>query len=470
MLSRPLSDRAASRLVGACFAAGLALAVLLLARSLDAGDQLDLLARGWLLAARGTFVAYGNPLSTGGVEPGGITSLLVGLPLLVWRDHRAPTVLILLSHVAAFLLLDSTLRRVLAPHERLLFAVLYWLNPWRLHYSSFLWNPNYLFLPGAVHLWSCLGQRARPRFWLSFWHAAILVLAFQIHASFLLLVLPSLLLWWRGFFKAHWTGGALGALLAGLPLVPWLLALRTEPTLVTAAGKGFLGRGLLYVYPLLRGLLYWLRYSSLSVPDNLSELDFGPLLGGSDHGLGRGLSLALRLLLPLTVLPVLLANRRLLRRGLRQLRHWRRRRWFPAAAAAAAAASDRVWLHGYVTWCLMGAVVVFCLAPTTIMSWQVVLLFHAAVLPLVLWAGALWRTRRAPRVGRAVRVWSVAAAVLTLLVALASPQYRCGGREDGRFPLVSHSPMFEDLGLQRDCPWPLDRPGGWWPDVLPKGN
>ena len=52
-------------------------------RSQVGGDQLNLLARGWLLAARGQFIPYGNPLSTGGKAPGGITSLLVGLPLSV---------------------------------------------------------------------------------------------------------------------------------------------------------------------------------------------------------------------------------------------------------------------------------------------------------------------------------------------------------------------------------------------------
>jgi hypothetical protein len=28
--------------------------------------------------------------------------------------------------------------------------------------------------------------------------------------------------------------------------------------------------------------------------------------------------------------------------------------------------------------------------------------------------------------------------------------------------------MFEELGLERTCAWPLGVPGGWWPDVLPR--
>jgi hypothetical protein len=450
------SPAAAARLVLAVFVAGLLLSVLLLMRSQAAGDQLNLLARGWLLAARGQLISYGNPMSTGGKAPGGITTLLVGLPLFLWRDHRAPTVVILLCHVAAFLLLDRTLRRILAPHERVLFAVLYWLNPWRLYFSGFLWNPSYLFLFGAVHLWSCLGQRDRSSFRLSFLHALSLGLAFQIHASFLLLAVASALLWWRGYFRVHWPGAVLGAVLSALPLIPWYLEVQAHPAIVTGADKGFLGRGLLLVFPLLRGVSYWLRYSSLFVADKISAFDFSDLLG-SDRYLGPALTGAVRFVLPLTVLLPLLANRWMGRRN----RHRVRQR-LPASA------SGRVWLHGYVVWCFAAAVLVFCLSPTTLMYWQVVILFHAAVLPLVLWAGALWRSRRAAhRVAPALRAWAALSVVLGLAIAFGGPQYRCTGRHAMTFPLAHHSAMFQDLGIQASCPWPLDRPGGWWPDVLP---
>ena len=102
-------------MVWTLFAVGLAIALLMLARSQVGGDQLNLLARGWLLAAKGHWISYGNPMSTGGKAPGGITSLLVGLPLLLWRDHRAASALVLLFHVLAYWLLDGTLKRILSP-------------------------------------------------------------------------------------------------------------------------------------------------------------------------------------------------------------------------------------------------------------------------------------------------------------------------------------------------------------------
>lgn len=455
-LLTPLSDHRASRIVGLLFLIGLAVSVVLLIRSLPAGDQLNLLARGWLLSEQGEFISYGNPMSTGGKAPGGITTILVGLPLMVWRDHRAATVVILLFHVLAYWLLDRTLRRVLGPGERVLFAVLYWLNPWRLFFSSFLWNPNYLFLFGAVHLWACLGQRERPRFWMSFLLGASLVLAFQVHASFLLLAMATFLLWLRGYFRVQWPGAVAGSVLAALPLIPWLLDLRESPEIVTEADGGFLGRGLFG--PGLRGLLYWLRYNSLGLPEKVARFDFGPAFGVEDSWFGPALTVLTRTVLALTAIFPLLAGIWLWRRN----RHrWKRR--LPAGV------SDRVWLHGYIVWSFVASVIVFCLAPTTVMYWQVVSLFHVIILPLVLWTGALWRTDRRRLVTRVVAAYGAAGVLMALAMGFGSPQYRCGGRYDMRFPLSFDSPMFDDLGIRRDCPWPMNRPETWWPDVLPEG-
>lgn len=428
-----------------------------MARGQVAGDQLNLLARGYLLAEHGEWISYGNPMSTGGKAPGGITSLLVGLPLFLWRDHHAATLVVFLFHAAAYALLDRSLRSILTPFERVAFALFYWLNPWRLFFSGFLWNPNYLFFFAAVHLATCLGQRERGRFWLSLLLVASLGLSAQIHASTLLLLVATALFWFRGYLKVHWVGAAAGAVLAGLPLVPWYFDVAAHPEIVTEADKGFLGRGLVLVFPLLRGLLYWLRYASLAVSEKLVRFDFTDALGAEVDGwLAPAAMGVVKGLLPLTLLLPILANAWFLRRNRWRLRH------------SASEISSRNWLHGYILWTFAAAVVVFALSPTTVMMWQGVLLIHAAVLVVVLWLGALARSRRAGLVSRWLPAYAAASVAVTLAMAFGSPQYRCGGRWAMTFPLVSSSPMLEDLGIQRTCPWPLDQPNGWWPDVLPK--
>ena len=438
----------------AVFALGLGLSLLLALRSQVGGDQLNLLARGWLLVERGEWVPYGNPSSSGGAVPGGVTALLVGAPLAAWRSHRAAVLGVLLTQVAAFLLLDRWLREALGRRERRLFAVVYWLNPWRLVLSGFLWNPGYLLLVGAVHVWTMWRQRAGGRLGQSMLHALALGIGFQVHPSVVLLGAVSLLGLWSGHFRLSWAGAALGAALATLPLLPWALAIGADPAMMPTS-KGFLGRGLLLVFPLLRGILYWFRHASLDLSGTESRLDFAPALGEMGRPL-RALGSAVVQGLGLASLPLpVFANLRLWRRA-------RRRGW---RGMLRPGAPRRRWVASYVRICFAAALLVYALAPTTVMWWQGVALLHAAVLPLALWGGALARLR--PRaVAVAARAWGAGAVAIALLVAFAGPRHHCGG-DDIVIPLRHDHPMLHELGIHEACRVPV-QPGGWWPDVLPE--
>ena len=119
----------------------------------------------------------------------------------------------------------------------------------------------------------------------------------------------------------------------------------------------------------------------------------------------------------------------------------------------------------------MAAVVVFSLAPTTIMMWQALIILHAAVLPLVLWAGALGRSRRSGRVSKGLWIYAAAeicsprpspsaARSTAAAAATASDSFGLALRHD--------HPMLHELHIQPTCPWPVNEPEGWWPDVLPE--
>jgi hypothetical protein len=107
------------------------------------------------------------------------------------------------------------------------------------------------------------------------------------------------------------------------------------------------------------------------------------------------------------------------------------------------------------------------------MSWQGLILFHAAAIPPVLALGALerlpaWSRRVQCRVQRGVWVYAGLEIALGLALAFGSPLYRCGGRGEMRLALRYDSPMLHELGIQDACPMPLSQqPEGWWPDVLP---
>ena len=93
-------------------------------------------------------------------------------------------------------------------------------------------------------------------------------------------------------------------------------------------------------------------------------------------------------------------------------------------------------------------------------------IFHAAVLPLALWGGAVARRRSRP-VARLATGWAVAAVMVALFLAAGGRRHRCGGESSIVIPLVSDHPMLHDLRILDSCPFEI-RPDGWWPDVLPR--
>lgn len=454
MTAAPQSARVPGRVdwrLAALFVVGLLISLLMLTRSQVGGDQFNLLARGWLLAEHGVWIQYGNPTSAGGKEPGGLTSVVVGLPLLIWRDYRSPVVLILLFHVVAYALLDRVVRDVGGARLRLIFCAVYWLSPWRLYFSGHLLNPNYLVLFGAVHLWSAYRLRRPASFWMSCLHSSAIGFACQLHPSAIVLVVASALLLWRRRIVPNWPGLFCGVGLVALSLIPYALAAWREPGLLPGQ-QGFPGRGLLLVFPLIKGLGMWFRFASLALSQKITNLDFSPALGAwVAWTVELALTLARYVAAPLTLVAAALANRRLAiavrRRGGRM--------W----------ATPHAWLQGYVAYMFIAAAITYSLSPTTVMSWQCLPVLHAAVLPLALWAAALSRTRVAPLVIRVGVWWTALGLVFAVVSAFGSPVYRSAGRWLVAIPLAEH-PILRDLGLEAQSATALGVTNGWRSDVL----
>jgi hypothetical protein len=432
-------------------------------RSQVEGDTLNMLARGWRFAFAGEWLQYGMPTSAGGKSPGGLLSLLVGMPLLVWPDFRAPALVVWLLGVAGYLILDRIVVRVLGPSSRLAFAALYWLSPWRIYFTSFLWNPNYMFVFGALHLWAAYQLRHRRRFWPSLVFVLIVGMAIQLHTSAMVLAVMSMMLWWRGLVRLRWSGVVTGGIVTLASLLPWIIAVVQRPELFPG-GTGFPFRNLLLIQPALRGLMYLVRYPSLALPRQVYELDLVP--GGTGDDLASSMLVVVLVGMGwLTVLMPLWAYRRFFRRA-RPL--WRRREW-PGAA--------RLWLRGYLVWSLVGAALAFAASPTSVMFWQGFPAFHATTLVVVLMVGTLGRTRRGPVTRRLVVGWAVLSLLFAGVIGQSSPMFQRsapppvtsppGGNVDFAGRLAGDHPMFHDLGIMDRCGVIVVGEGGFWPDALP---
>ena len=401
------------------FGSGFALSIIMAMRSQIGGDQLMLLELGWRFVVNGEWLQYGMPTSAGGRSPGGLMELLLGIPLWFCRDYRSRALFTALLHACAFILLAYTLRSTLTRRGMWLLILLVWLNPWRMYFSAHIWNANLMFIAAVLHLASAQRMAAHKEAWNSCAQALLIALAMQVHTSAAVLAVLSLLLWWKGMIKVHWGGIACGVILGIASYVPWLLTIHNDPSL-TPGDKGFFLRGLIYVFPLVRGILYWIKMSSLFFTSRMEDLNFSGLANDSINTALVWFGLAVTYLAYLTILPSAWA-------------HWRfvRKLWPSVRRPVACPNNQRAWLRIYIALSMLAAVFCFAISPTTIMFWQVFISIPAATLVLIMAEENLLRTRFRLKAIRVISAWWVLSCVLLLLQAFGSEQYRCGGRNAG---------------------------------------
>ena len=416
------------------FVLGLSIGLLMVANSQLTGDQAQLLNLGWQLAHNHIWLPHGMITSAGGFSPGGFAGVLVAAPLYLWNDYRAPALFILMCHAGAFLLLIRTLKPALTELGRYLLLVLLWLSPWHLYFAAHVWDANFMYVFAVLHLVTAHRMARQREIWTTAAHVLLLGLSLQIHTSGFILCVLSLLLFAAGRLKVSWTGFVMGAAVSVASLVPWFAAVRQHAAWLPG-DKGFLLRGIVYVFPLLRGVLYWLKLSSLSFVERMYDLDFTPVLGAT---LGPPVSVVAKLL-------AMLAGMTLIVTVWLQWRFFRTA-WRRSVARRAAPYRPRSWLRFYVTATCGAALICFALSPTTIMFWQLFVALPASALAMVMSAEVVFRSRFKHSARRVAGVWAAVSATLLLSQAVASPMYRCGGSSP-----EDSDPMLIDLHAKAQC-------------------
>ncbi len=238
-------------------------------------DQDQLYHKGNLLAAHSIWIHHGN-ISSGGLfnVPGSLTTLLVGVPLMIWYSPYSPLILVSLFHIIAYFLLDKIISTSFNDFKaRIIFAIIYWSNPWRAS-EAFLWNPCYLFFFTALHMWSAFKMRESKKILPTLIHVFSIGMAGQVHNSALILVFLSLFLYWRKIIKIHWPTAVSGIIIVLLSLIPFLNLLLNDRIQYPSDDEAFLAKGLL-TGVMLKGIFYWIRYGSFLFPRTLvSYTDF----------------------------------------------------------------------------------------------------------------------------------------------------------------------------------------------------
>jgi len=417
------------------FGMGFALSIVMAMRSQIGGDQHLMLDLGWAFVADGQWLQYGMPTSAGGRSPGGLMSLLMAIPLWAWPDYRSPAVFIAILHAFGFIILAYTLRVTLTRRGMWLLMLLVWLNPWRMYFSAHIWNSNLMFIAAILHLASAQHMAKKKEAWNSCAQTLLIALAMQIHTSAAVLAVLSLLLWWKHVIKIHWGGIAIGVILGIASYIPWLVTIHNDPTL-TPGDKGFLLRGLIYVFPLVRGILYWIKMPSLFFASRMEDLNFSTLVDNNINTALIWLGTAATYLGYLTLIPSAWA-------------HWRftRKLWPAVRHPINPPKNPRVWLKIYIALSLVAAIFCFCVSPTTIMFWQVFISIPGATLVVIMTGEPMLRTRSSTKTLATIKAWSVLTIVLLLLQCFGAPMYRCGGLEDK--PGITY--LLEKLNTPTKC-------------------
>ncbi|MFM5338776.1 3-deoxy-D-manno-octulosonic acid transferase [Aeromonas enteropelogenes] len=376
-----------------------------------------MLYKGYLGAYEGVWLSYGNAASAVGNVPGSLSAWLIGGPLLLWDSPYAPVLLLLAMRLVGFLLFDAVIRQVFGDRVRLLFLVLCWLNPW-FQYESLLYNPSYLFLFSAMHCWSAWHMRERASFWHMIVHLLAIGMAMQLHYSWPLLAVMSTYLFWRRILKVSWSGVAVAALLIGASLIPYAIEVMSNSQITQnvdpEARQRYIGWGLVHVYPVLKSVLYWLRYGSWLFASKLVNDTQFIWLAGYEY-----LQLAAVWLWRLVIYGVGSATVLLAAKANWQL--WKRLK--PRLMRSDRAPVDgESWLGLYAVAAVLAVLVSAALSPIIFNYWHLMLIFPYALFPMLLLL-VEW-SRRYPRwVGKGLLVATLFCTVVNLIAATDSTKF-----------------------------------------------
>lgn len=260
MTTHSFTDKHFSLLYAVGVLLGLALSILYAEQQIIDPDQGQMIYKGYLGAYYGDWLSYGNFASTVGNLPGYLSAWVVGLPVMLWDSIWSPMLFLIALRLASFFIIDSVLKQCFDTQTRLVFLVFYWLSPWLL-FDTLLYNPAYLCFFSALHFWTAMKMREQKSFFYSFIHVLSIGLALQLHFSWPVLALISMYLFYRNMGKVSWFGVFAAIAVVGASLIPYFIEVSQNEKLLIESDR-YIGYGLTHVYPVLKSVLYWIRYGS----------------------------------------------------------------------------------------------------------------------------------------------------------------------------------------------------------------
>ena len=361
-------------------------------------DQVQLLAPATWRAAGGELLPFSKRMSGGGIVPGSLLQILIGEPLKLVYDYRAASAVIVLLHLAAAGLVFGAAKQAMGLQFAVFFFALFWLSPWRLYHGGHLWEPAYILLPSALHLWAHGRAIKVPAFWPSLVLALALAIAPQLHGSAVILFLITAWLMLTGRFKIHWPGAFAGGIVGLLPLAPtaWAWA---EGSLdwVDESHESTTDRNpLRWLYRLPRALGYWIRLGSFDVGRRYRQTSF---LSDQGEPVAYGLAALIAVAALVTALLTAYIGWQWMRGRLPRL-------------------PKDSFFHHYAVATFGAVMAAAVISPVTLQGWHVLVALPATLMPVTAWLCPRLLSR--PGLGAGILGLSIACCAL---LGLGHPMY-----------------------------------------------
>ncbi|MCB9091539.1 MAG: hypothetical protein H6621_09110 [Halobacteriovoraceae bacterium] len=361
------------------FFLGLFFSILFANNMIIDNDVAQMYHKGCLFAQHNVLTPYGNASSAGmGHLPGYISTLVIGIPLKIWDNPLSPLFFLLSLHLVSLGMLLNILKNNYHPIAVTFYILFFWLAPWRTS-ETFLWNPAFMVFATTLHFWSAYKMRDKKSFLMTFLHLFSIYFAFQLHNSSLVLFLMTIFLFLRGQIKVSYLSIVTFGILAIATLIPYLMHALEHPEVapIIRESDAFYGRGIIYIFPLIKGLSYWIRYTTTILPRHLfKHMEFSWITVMSIRQVITFLWPVLKFgsVLITLVLSIWL-NFKFFKREFKTLKFLK----YPTAILP----NSRAWIRQYCLVCFAGVFCSAALSPIDLIHWHLLLVLPIACITFI---------------------------------------------------------------------------------------